>query len=185
MGLRVMVTDLCDTAPAARLMGVTETGVHRVRVDRADIIVAIPDGEDIAPIGPLRRRAAEAQFPPCSEQLASAFASSDLLLTLAALDPSVGGEHLATWSPVAIAMVTAGRSSWTRIQAVGEMIGLSGTRLASGVLIGADKTDESLGMNPAPAVDGSAEEPEERSRDAERFFATLNRDAGGGTPHDR
>ena len=42
-------------------------------------------------------------------------------------------------------MVTAGRSSWTRIHAVGEMIRLAGMYLVSAVLVGASKTDESLG----------------------------------------
>jgi hypothetical protein len=43
-------------------------------------------------------------------------------------------------------VVTAGRSSWARINAVGEMIRLAGTSVASAVLVGADKTDESLGV---------------------------------------
>jgi len=42
-------------------------------------------------------------------------------------------------------VMTAGRSSSTRIHAVGEMIRLAGTPLISAVLVGADKTDESLG----------------------------------------
>jgi hypothetical protein len=69
-----------------------------------------------------------------------------MLLTLLTLDPSFGGEHLQTWAANAVVVVTAGRSSWTRINAVGELIRLSGTRLAFAVLIGADKTDESLGV---------------------------------------
>jgi hypothetical protein len=83
-------------------------------------------------------------------ELAAACASADLLLTLITLDPSVGGEHLATWAADAVVVVTAGRSSWTKIHAVGEMIRLAGTRLASAVLVRADKTDESLGVTPAP-----------------------------------
>jgi hypothetical protein len=185
LGLRVMVADLCSTTPAARLLGVTEVGVHKVRIDRADMIVAIPDGDDVAPIGPLRHRAAEAQIPPRNEQLAAAFAASDVLLTLAALDPSVGGDHLVTWAPAAVVMVTAGRSSWTRIQAAGEMIRLSGARLVSGVLVGADKNDESLGMSQPPGADERARDAEAVAPDAERFFATLDRGAGTGPADDR
>ena len=51
----------------------------------------------------------------------------------------------------AVAVVTAGRSSWTKINAVGEMIRLAGTRLVSAVLVGADKTDDSLGVVPGRA----------------------------------
>jgi hypothetical protein len=42
--------------------------------------------------------------------------------------------------------VTAGESSAEKVYSVGEMIRRSGTRLDSVVLIGADKTDESLGV---------------------------------------
>jgi hypothetical protein len=69
-----------------------------------------------------------------------------VLLTLAALNPMLGAEHLATWASDVVVTVTAGQSTWTRVQAVGEMIRLAGTRLVSAVLIGADKTDESLGV---------------------------------------
>src|SRR5262249_25675812 len=53
MGLRVMVADLREGAPAARLIGVTKAGVHTVRLDNAQLTVAIPDRDDVAPIGPL------------------------------------------------------------------------------------------------------------------------------------
>jgi capsular polysaccharide biosynthesis protein len=185
MGLRVMVADLCRTTPAARLLGVTEAGVHTVRIDRGHMIVVVPDSEDVTPIGPLRRRAAQVKFPPCGKELVAAFDASDLLLTLAALDPSVGGDHLATWAPAAVAMITAGQSSWTRIHAASEMVRLSGTRLVSGVLIGADKTDESLGVIPTPGVDDGGRAVEEDLPDSERFFATLDKGSGGGRHGDR
>jgi capsular polysaccharide biosynthesis protein len=185
MGLRVMVADLGATSSAARLLGVTGAGVHPVQTDGGQMVVVIPDEEDVTPIGPLVRRAAQAKFPPCGEELAAAFAASDLVLTLAALDPSVGGDHLATWAPAAVAMITAGQSSWTRIHAAGEMTRLSGTRLVSGVLIGADKTDESLGVTPAPAVEDDVSAFEEDLPDSERFFAALEEGAAGGQPDDR
>jgi len=185
MGLRVMVADLCRTAPAARLLGVTDVGVHTVRVDRGNIIVAIPGDADVAPAGPLRHQAAEAQFPPCDKELAAAFAAADLLLTLAALDPSVGGDHLVTWAPDAVAMVTAGESSWTRIQAAAEMIRLSGVRLAAGVLVGADKTDESLGVTRSPGAGEGMRDAEAGLPDADRFFATLEEGSRRKTPNDR
>jgi hypothetical protein len=48
-------------------------------------------------------------------------------------------------------MVSAGGSSAERIHGVGEMIRLAGTRLDSIVLVGADKSDESLGLAPVYA----------------------------------
>jgi hypothetical protein len=78
--------------------------------------------------------------------VAAACASADVLLTLTTLDPSLASDHLYTWTADAVVVVTAGRSSWTKIHAVGEMIRLAGTRLVSAVLVGADKWDESLGV---------------------------------------
>ena len=76
----------------------------------------------------------QAQRSAFTEAVTSACASADLLLTLVTLDPSLGAEHLATWAASAVVVVTAGRSSWARINAVGEMIRLAGT---SGDLRGA------------------------------------------------
>jgi hypothetical protein len=175
MGLRVIVADLRGGAPAARLVGVTGAGIHTVRLDGAQLVVAIPDSDDVAPIGPLGSESSAPQSAACGEKLAVAFASADLLLTLATPDPSIGGEHLATWAPAAVAIVTAGRSSWTKINAVGEMIRLAGMRL-SAVLVGADKTDESLGVAPTWGADRD---------DAGRAFATVDGNTGGGQSHDR
>ena len=151
-GRRVVVADLCSGAPAAMLLGAKGPGVHTASVDGARLVAAVPDPAEFAPVGPLRPTSPRAQ-PGDAGELAAACASADLLLTLITLDPSVGGDHLATWAPEAVVMVTAGRSSWTKIHAVGEMIRLAGTRLVSAVLVGADKTDESLGVAPAPEVD--------------------------------
>jgi capsular polysaccharide biosynthesis protein len=149
---RVVVADLCGGAPAAMLLGAEGPGVHTVSVDGAHLVTAVPDPTDFAPIGPLRPASHGAQSSTASE-LAAALPSADLLLTLVTLDPSVGGEHLATWAADAVVLVTAGRSSWTKIHAVGEMIRLAGIHLVSAVLIGADKTDESLGVALTPGAD--------------------------------
>jgi capsular polysaccharide biosynthesis protein len=141
-GLRVVVADLCSGSPVARLLGVSDPGVQSVHVDDAHLLVVIPDPDDVTPAGPLRRGPLK---DAAAERLVAACASADLLLTLATLDPSLGGDHLAGWAHDAVAVVTAGESRAARIQAVGEMIRLSGMKLISAVLVGADKTDESLG----------------------------------------
>jgi hypothetical protein len=67
------------------------------------------------------------------------------------LDPSLGGDHLATRSADVVVMVTAGRSVAARIRSTGEMIKLAGTRISSAILLDADKGDESLGaVHPSP-----------------------------------
>jgi capsular polysaccharide biosynthesis protein len=144
-GLQVVVADLCRDSPAGGLLGATGPGVHPVNVDGVRLLVAVPDPDDLTPAGPLRRQSPGAG---AKDQLAVACASADLLLTLAALGPSVGGDHLGGWARGAVVVVTAGRSSAERVYGVGEMIRLSGTELISAILVGADKSDESVGVTP-------------------------------------
>jgi capsular polysaccharide biosynthesis protein len=150
-GRTVVVADLSGGAHAAHLLSAGDPGVRTVTADGAHLVVAVPDRDDVVPVGPLHRVTAQGQSTRGSEEMAAAYASADLLLTLVSLDPSLGGEHLVTWATDAVVVVTAGQSSWTRLHAVGEMIRLAGTRLASAVLLGADKTDESLGTPPKPS----------------------------------
>jgi len=141
-GRRVVVADLADGALAG-LLGAKGPGIHAVTVGGERMTAVIPDRDDITPAGPLQPGD---QHVAASEAMVAACASADVLLTLATLDPAFGGDHLATWAPDAVAVVTAGRSSGERIHAVGEMIRLAGTRLDSVVLIGAETSDESLGV---------------------------------------
>jgi len=169
-GDQVVVADLCGSAPAARLLGAKDPGVHAVSVHGTNLTVAVPERDDMMPVGPFHRKSEQGQRSAFTGEVAAACASANLVLTLATLDPSLGGEHLATWATDAVVMTTAGRSSWTKIRAVGEMIRLSGTHLTSAVLVGADKTDESLGVTTVPeanrdidvAEQGLQSDPERR-----------------------
>lgn len=149
-GQRVVLADLCDGAPAARMLGAADPGVRPAGGQDARLTVAVPERDDLVPIGPLGRGPDPAESSAFTEAVADACASANLLLTLATVDPSLGGEHLATWTTNAVAVVTAGRSSWEKIHGVAELVRLSGTRLISAVLVGADKTDESVGLVRAP-----------------------------------
>jgi len=85
--------------------------------------------------------------------------------------------------------VAAGRSSWTKIHAVAEMIRLAGTPVVSAVLVDADKTDESIGMPPTPPMPLKAQDlvlrtapgsPGQRERSANGGGAPSAN--GGGAP---
>jgi capsular polysaccharide biosynthesis protein len=143
--LRVVLADLSDAAPAARQLGVKAPGISTVAPEGVPITVAVPARGEVAPIGPLRAVTAAGDLAQMSEQFADAFSGADLVLSLVTLDPGVGGDYLATWATKAVAVVTAGRSSATRIRAVGEMVRLAGTHLDSVVVVDADPGDESLG----------------------------------------
>jgi capsular polysaccharide biosynthesis protein len=149
-GERVVAADLSAGAHLAHLLGVRDPGVHAVSRDGVNFMVAVPARENAAPIGPLRPVTTPAGPARAGDALVASDASAEVLLTLATLDPALGGDHLATWATSAVVVVSAGQSSAERIHGVGEMIRLAGIRLDSVVLLGADKSDESLGLTPRP-----------------------------------
>ena len=149
-GAQVVTADLSDGAHLARLWGVKKPGVHAVSRNGGTFTVAVPDRDDAAPVGPLPPFSSPAGPAQAADALVASDVPADLLLTLATLDPAVGGDHLATWATNAVVVVSAGESSAERVHAVGEMIRLAGMRLDSVVLTGADKSDESLGLAPRP-----------------------------------
>ncbi len=149
-GKQVVVADLSRDAQLARLLRVGSPGIHDVSQNGADVVVVVPEAEDVAPVGPVPSGASPAVPTQANATLVAACSSADLLLTLATLEPAFGGDHLGTWTANAVAIVTAGESSVEKIYSVGEMLRLAGTRLDSVVMIGSDKTDETLGaVDPA------------------------------------
>lgn len=140
-GRSVLVADLCAGAPTARALGASGPGLSSRPLDGVEVTVVVPAKDDIAPIGPRRVDGEIA----ADDELLAAFGRADLLLTVTGLDPAIGAEHLVTWGGDAVTIVTAGRSTATRLRAVSGMIQLSKIRWTSVVLIGADKADESLG----------------------------------------
>jgi capsular polysaccharide biosynthesis protein len=145
-GKRVFVADLSSGRQAARALGVTESGVRRVNADGTTIMMAIPEPDDVMPVGPLRGDRTPSGLGQPSEAIASAASAADIVLTLVSLDPAFGADHLTTWATDAIAVVTAGLSNAGAIRSTGEMVRIAGIRFDSAVLIGADDNDESLGM---------------------------------------
>jgi len=149
-GMQVIVADLSDGACAARLLGAKQPGVHPVSRRGVHLTVAVPDYGEVAPIGPLESGRPASEHAQAPKALLAASASADVLLTLATLDPAFGADSLATWATDVVAVITAGRSSGAKIHAVGEMVRLSGSRLTSAILVGVDKSDESLGLPLTP-----------------------------------
>jgi hypothetical protein len=145
-GKQVVVADLSSDTHLARLLGISHPGIYPVRQNGADLMAVLPEREEVAPIGPVPGSASPAMQAQANAALVTACSSADLLLTLAVLDPALGGDHLGTWATSAVALVTAGKSSAEKIHSVGEMVRLAGARLDSVVLIGADKKDDSLGV---------------------------------------
>jgi capsular polysaccharide biosynthesis protein len=157
-GRRVVVADLASGAPVATLLHANTPGVRSIGVNGVQLALAVPDRDDLAPAGPVGQATADAAHSGFTAAVRNICDSADLLVTVATLDPSVGAEHIATWATSAVAVVTAGRSSWAKIHAAGEMMRLAGLPLASAVLVGADRTDESLGLTErSSALSGRAD----------------------------
>jgi capsular polysaccharide biosynthesis protein len=149
-GMRVVVADLTEGAPVARLLGADGPGTRPVRVGDTQLITVIPGADDVVPSGPFRPSGPLPQATPPDESLVVASRTADLVLTVTELDPGTGAEHLATWAADAVVLVTAGHTRSARVYAVGEMLRLSGVHVVSGVVVGADRTDQSLGIPPGP-----------------------------------
>ena len=144
-GRKVMLVDLAHGMPVADLLGRKSPGVGKVRAQEASLMLAVPNADEIAPRAPVDPGSATARRSAFGDEIAAAYASVDVLLTLCTLDPARGGDYLATWADRAVVVVTGGRASWTKLQATSEMLRLAGLSLASTVLVGADESDESLG----------------------------------------
>ena len=148
-GLDVVVADLTGGV-AARLLKVSEPGLHKVESEGTQLTLFLAEPAALAPRGPLAVRVAAADPDTPASELVKAYTSADRLLTLAQLDPALGADHLTTWASAAVVTVTAGEASAVKIRAAGDMIRISGVYLASGILIGADKNDESFGNSELP-----------------------------------
>jgi hypothetical protein len=83
------------------------------------------------------------------------------VLILTGMDLARGAWHL-TWAKQAVVTVTAGRSSARRVSSTAVLLRAAGITIRSGVLIGADAEDQSIGLlepeSPLvglPATDGA------------------------------
>lgn len=143
-GKQVLVADLTGGSVGATL-GADAPGTHpsRLNGDQVRIAVHLPDPKD-GPVEGLLAPPREASVPR-DETLTATWASADLILVLATLNPAIGAEYLRTWSPRAVALVTAGRCTATGLRSVGEMLRLAGVGLEPSIVLRGDRTDDSVG----------------------------------------
>jgi capsular polysaccharide biosynthesis protein len=164
-GKRVILADLTGGAEAGRLLGCAEPGLHRHVAGQRQLTVAIPEDESAPPTGPIRRGSGVVLPQSGDPELEHAYHAADVLLTLVAIDPGFGADHLRTWARNAVVILTAGEPSATKVRTLAELIRLSGTAITSAVVIGADSTDESLGVLTGwDDTDEQASRGEERAR---------------------
>jgi len=92
----------------------------------------------------------------------------DIVLVLAVLDPADGAEHLREWGPNVVAIVTAGRSSESKLATNATMLRSASLDLGAVVLVGSDASDTTLGLVPQHKF-----EPTELVVDAARARTTV------------
>ncbi|GAA1511653.1 hypothetical protein [Kribbella lupini] len=148
-GKHVLVADLTGSGVLAGLLGVTTTGTHESHFSesrhRIDVFLPEPDG------GPAQgchlRRNDDGRLAGSGDiALDASWDSAGLVLTLSTLTPMLGADHLATWASRAAVVVTAGRSTATKIHATGDMLRLAGLSIDTAVVLNADRTDEGVGV---------------------------------------
>lgn len=153
-GKHVLVADLTGTGALATLLGVGEIGTHESSFSEPGrrITVHLPDPTR-GPAEGSYLRLGENNRPSGSGDVSldAAWDVADLVLTLATLSPALGADHLGTWASRAAVVVTAGRSSGTKIRATGDMVRLAGLEIDTAVVLNADKTDEGIGITEAEA----------------------------------
>jgi len=153
-GKVVLVADLTEAGKLARMLGVKDVGTHESRFTepgrRIDVHLADPTA---GPAQGAYLRLGDTSRPASSGDIAldAAWEVADVVLSLATLTPELGADHLGTWASHAAVVVTAGRSTTTKIQATGEMLRLAGLELSTAVVLRPDRTDESVGVAEAEA----------------------------------
>ena len=156
-GKKVLAVDLSGSGALAVTLGVTDEGTSESMFSGPDLslTVFLPE-RDSGPVeGRHLLRGEAAKKIADDDAMGAAWAGADLVLTLSTLSASTGADHLRTWAAQATAIVTAGRSSATTVHSVGELRRLADVRLASTVLLRADRTDDSVG-----AVEGEVLPPQ-------------------------
>ena len=94
-------------------------------------------------------------FGPETQEI-PVWGANDVFLVLTDLDPSVGLEHLSSWTQTVVIAVTAGTSSVERLRTAGDLVRAAGLELAGAALIRIEPTDESSGF--LSFVDGPGDE---------------------------
>ena len=80
------------------------------------------------------------------EQLRAGWDRADLVLALVEIDPGLDVENLTSWVDRIVPVVTAGRSSAELLETIGELVRAVGLELPFAMMVGSDRTDESLGL---------------------------------------
>jgi capsular polysaccharide biosynthesis protein len=128
-GKRVVVVDMIEGRPLARLFG--------VKAEPGMLVAAGADGVELTLV-------LAGEEP---SDVAMRFrGEADAVLVLANVAPAIGADHIAVWADSAVVVVTAGKVSATGMSSCTQILAHSGIRVNSAILIGSDPHDDSAGL---------------------------------------
>jgi capsular polysaccharide biosynthesis protein len=169
----VGVGDLRSTATvlvgAARRLQESGDGVFLVdltregwltRVGRDSVHVYRPQEREGSAHGRLRMVSTAQIGPAPGDPLHEAWADADVVLVLGEVELGVGTGHLSAWADRVVLLVRAGKATAELLRSISRMLTGSGPDFEFAMLVGADRTDESLGVPRRAAF----EEPQRRAR---------------------
>ena len=114
-----------------------------------------PDGLPHLSTGPFGVPAGTSGLVADDDPRREAWSQAEVVLTLASVDPARGLDELPTWADRVVMLVTAGRCSAERLRTAAELVRSVGLELTFAVMVGSDRTDESLGLPEPPDVGGT------------------------------
>jgi capsular polysaccharide biosynthesis protein len=128
------------------LVDLSRTGALVDSVPRADAgQVFRPSGVPHLATGPRGARVAGIDLP-VGHPLRESWDAADVVLVLVEVDPGIEVENLASWVDEVIPFVSAGRCTAELLETTAELIRASGLGLPFAMMVGADESDESLGL---------------------------------------
>src|SRR5262245_8334671 len=96
--------------------------------------------------GPLSLAASADSGPPEGDLRRQEWDEADVVLVLGEAELGVGTGHLSTWTERVVVLVGAGKATAELLRSISRMLTRSGPELEFGMLVGADWTDDSLGV---------------------------------------
>jgi len=141
-GRAIVLVDLSRKRSLGRLLGIDTAGPTEVLIPTTTsraLVVLPPEDDPTAGAWlarPLDSHSGSSTPTPLTPEA---------VLVFTELDPAVGADDLACWATQAVVVLTAGRSSSTKVQGSAEMLRAAGITIRSAVLVGPDRDDESLG----------------------------------------
>jgi capsular polysaccharide biosynthesis protein len=134
---RVLLVDMTTEHALASLLG-----VRRSQNGRQELVLG---DQQITLLGALD------SATPAAEDVSSH--GTDAVLVLANADPAYGADHIHAWARTAVVMLTAGKSSYTRIRTAGQLLRQAGITVKEAILVGADKDDDTTGLLESVQID--------------------------------